>query len=57
MCENEPKRIKNLEERAVKNSPVRSRSPKRNNSSEDSASGTEFAKTVIYKLKQMINSP
>ena len=31
MCENEPKRIKNLEERAVKNS----RSPKRNNSSED----------------------
>ena len=47
MCENEPKRIKNLEERAVKNSPVRSRSPKRNNSSEDSASGTEFAKTVI----------
>ena len=55
MCENEPKRIKNSEERAVKNSPVRS--PKENNSSEDSASGTEFAKTVIYKLKQMINSP
>ena len=45
MCENEPKRIKNSEERAVKNSPIRS--PKENNSSEDSASGTEFAKTVI----------